>query len=55
MTAHNDPEQLSELRLLLQEYELMLQRTDDPEEQLRVRRILNELKSCILRLESASD
>lgn len=54
MTSNSDPEQLSELQLLHKEYELILERTEDPEEQLRLRRILEELKTCILRMQSSA-
>jgi hypothetical protein len=45
-------EHLPELYLLCREYEATLQVTTDPEEQQRLRRILEELRASILRLEN---
>ena len=48
----NNSEQLSELYLLVRDYETAILVTGDQEEKLRLRRFVHELKACILRIKT---
>jgi hypothetical protein len=52
LPAKHNADRLPELYLLCREYEATLQVTTNPEEQRRLRRILQELRACILRIEN---
>ena len=52
MTVGRDPEMIPELYALIREYEAAIQVSCDPEEQCRLRRILHELRACVMELEN---
>lgn len=52
VAEHPRPDNLADLYLLCREYEATLQVTSDPEEQWRLRRILQELRTCILNMQN---
>jgi len=52
VAANHDPDQLGEICMLMREYEASLLVSCDPEEQRRLRRILTELRACVVNMEN---
>ena len=52
MKDEHNAEIVPELYGLMREYEAAIQVSCDPEEQWRLRRILHELRACVIQLES---